>query len=157
MSPDIEGSATGMESTRTRLVIAFVDLVESVRLYEAHIERGLAELAFGELEGWTIDKGRTLDAWPAFDGITGPGRTFLDRFPKGESRFDVLIRQRGVLRRMIKDYPARQVVTFAHFETVAAQKGVLGFLAKDPADGAMKVATIPNAEPIRLGFAGTGL
>ena len=38
MSPDIEGSATGMESTRTRLVIAFVDLVESVRLYEAHPE-----------------------------------------------------------------------------------------------------------------------
>lgn len=122
------------------------------RLYEARVERGLTELAFGELEGWTIDKAETLAGWPAFNGISGEGRTFLDRFPKGESRFDVMIRQRGVLRRIIKDYPGRQVVTFAHFETVVAQKAVLGLIERDPADQALRVTPVENAQPIRLTF-----
>lgn len=122
------------------------------RLYEAHVERGLAELAFGEFEGWTIDKAETLASWPDFNGLSGAGRTFLDRFPKGESRFDVMIRQRGVLRRMVKDYPGRQVVTFAHFETVVALKAVLGLLERDPADRALRVTPVENAQPIRLTF-----
>lgn len=127
------------------------------RLYETHVERGLAEIAFGDLEGWTLDKAKSLGAWPAFDGVEGAGRTFLDRFPKGESRLDVMIRQRAILRRVIKKYPGRQVVTFAHFETVTAQKAVLGLLDRDPADRAFKVAPIANAEPIRLSFAGARL
>lgn len=124
------------------------------RLYEAHVERGLAELAFGEFEGWTLEKAETLASWPAFNGISGAGRTFLDRFPKGESRFDVMIRQRGVLRRMVKDYPGRQIVTFAHFETVVAQKAVLGLIDRTPADGALRVTPVANAQPIRLAFPG---
>lgn len=122
------------------------------RLYEARVERGLAELAFGEFEGWTIAKAETLASWPAFNGISGEGRTFLDRFPSGESRFDVMIRQRGVLRRIIKEYPGRQVVTFAHFETVVAQKAVLGLIERDPADQALRVTPVENAQPIRLTF-----
>jgi len=123
-------------------------------LYEAHVERGLAEIAFGTFEGRTLEKARTLAAWAGFDPFGGPGRNFLDRFPGGESRFDVLVRQRGVLRRMIKEFAGRQVVTFAHFESVAAQKAVLGRLDRDPKDGALKAAPGPSAEPVRLSFAG---
>ncbi len=125
-------------------------------LYQLHIERGLREIAFGELEGWTYEKGRALSAWHALDGMQGLGRTFLDRFPGGESRFDVMMRQRGVLRRMIKDYAGRQVVTFAHAETVVAQKAVLGLVDVDPQDQALKSSAIPNAEPIRLSFGTAG-
>lgn len=153
--------------TRSRqTAAAFTDLLDykrqrlatgrSGRLYELHIERGLKEIAFGELEGWTIEKGSTLSAWPALDGMKGLGRTFLDRFPGGESRFDVMMRQRGVLRRVIKDYPGRQVITFAHSETVVAQKAVLGLVDVDPKDQALKSSAIPNAEPIRLSFGAAG-
>lgn len=153
--------------TRARqTAAAFTDLLDykrqrlaagrSSRLYELHTERGLREIAFGELEGWTYDKGRTLSAWNALDGMQGQGRTFLDRFPGGESRLDVMIRQRGVLRRMIKDYAGRQVITFAHSETVVAQKAVLGLVDVDPKDRALKSTYIPNAEPIRLSFAAAG-
>ncbi len=122
------------------------------RLYEAHVERGLAELALGEIEGWPLDQAKTLASWPAYSSFSGTGRTFLDRFPKGESRFDVMIRQHGLLRRMVKDYPGRQIVTFAHFETIVAQKAVLGLIDRDPADRALRVTPIENAQPIRLTF-----
>ncbi|MEK7232176.1 MAG: histidine phosphatase family protein [Elusimicrobiota bacterium] len=121
-------------------------------LYEAHVERGLAEIAFGEFEGLPIAKAETLASWPAFDDISGAGRTFLDRFPKGESRLDVMIRQRGVLRRMVKDYPGRKIVTFTHRVTITAQMAILALIDHDPADGAMRAAPAKNALPIQLTF-----
>ncbi|MBI4061049.1 MAG: histidine phosphatase family protein [Elusimicrobia bacterium] len=127
------------------------------RLYEAHVERGLRELAYGEFEGVTLDAVEAFASWPAFDAVSGAGRTFLDRFPKGESRFDVMIRQRGVLRRMIQDYPGRQVVTFTHWVALAAQRAVLGLIDRDPADQALRDTFVENAQPVRLTFPGARL
>jgi putative nucleotidyltransferase with HDIG domain len=120
------------------------------RLYESQAVQDLREMGYGDLDGTTIDDAKNLPWWPAWDGVTGLGRDFLRRFPSGESRFDVLLRQRSVLLWIAEKFPGRTVVTFAHLETVTAQNAILGRLATDPNDGSLKAAPVENAQPIEL-------
>ena len=123
---------------------------EGRSLYEALAVPDLREMGYGDLDGTTLVEAKKLPWWPGWDGITGPGRDFLGRFPGGESRFDVLLRQRNVLLWIAKTFPGRKVITFAHFETVTAQRAVLGRLTTDPNDQALRVTPVENAQPLEL-------
>ena len=120
------------------------------RLYEARFVPDLKEMGYGTLDGTALVEAKKLLWWSNWDGITGAGRDFLGRFPGGESRFDVLLRQRNVLFWIAKRFPGRTVVTFAHFETVTAQRAILGHLTADANDGALRVTPVENAQPIEL-------
>ncbi|MFA6091392.1 MAG: histidine phosphatase family protein [Elusimicrobiota bacterium] len=127
-------------------------------LYEEDILPDLAEIAYGGWDGRPITAGvQKLELWSRFDCYKGLGKGFFDRFPgvnaagtPGESRFDVMLRQRRVFDLITRRYGGRKVVLFTHFETVVAQQAVLGLLPRDPADGALKAQPVPYATPLRL-------
>ena len=125
-------------------------------LHEFRVSRGLREIAYGSLESLPLESAKKMPFWGSWaTAPDGSGRDFLGRFPGGESRFDVLLRQRDVLRRLLRWYPGRRIVTFAHYETVIAQRAIFGLLGVDPGDGALRAEPIKNAEPFLLLGLGT--
>ena len=103
------------------------------RLYEERILPGLLEIAYGRWDGRLLSEIRGFALWLGFDCYQGLGKDMLDRFPgvdadgrPGESRFDVMLRQRRILEGIARRYGGRKVVLFSHFETVAAQQAALG-------------------------------
>ena len=127
-------------------------------LYEVRVAGGLAEMRYGSLEQLPLDAAKLLSLWrPWAAAPSGAGRDMLDRFPgiddsgrPGESRFDVILRQRNVLRRIIRNYKGRKVITFAHYETVTAQRVLFDLLNVDPRDQSLQVTPVENAQPIKL-------
>jgi len=132
-------------------------------LYEEDIAPELKEIGYGRLDGQLMAEAKKLPFWQIFDCYKGLGRGFLDKFPgenaqgrSGESRFDVMLRQRDLFERILKKYDGQRVVLFSHFETMVAQQAVLGLLSTDEADGSFMARPIEHAKPLLLVAGGAG-
>lgn len=125
-------------------------------LFESRSEAALTEISFGELDGKPLSSVAARPSWAGFDCYKGLGSDFGTRFPgatssgaPGESRLDVIRRQRSLLDKLAADYAGRKVALISHFETIIAQSAILGLLPRG-GDGTLRAKPVPNASPIRL-------
>lgn len=112
----------------------------------------LLEIHFGSCEMSTVaefraDRPEFARTWDSFDG---EGVNFMERFPGGESRADVVNRVSSFLEDVARRHPRRTVVTVCHQETLVAARAALG-LART-AEGKLRAdaPTVLNATPMRL-------
>jgi broad specificity phosphatase PhoE len=112
----------------------------------------LLEMDYGKFEYKTLDA--LQEALPhlrhTWEGFTGLGLNFADRFPGGESRLDVMDRVRAFLQEVSARHPGRTILTYCHLETVAMMKLLMGEVPL--VDGQIKADAkgIKNATPYVL-------
>lgn len=112
----------------------------------------LLEIHFGDYEErpvpdlWAAEP-RFAKSWDSFDG---QGASFMERFPGGESRADVVNRVGDFLEDVAREHPGRTVLTFCHQETLVAARAALGL--SRTAEGKLRADAplVHNATPIAL-------
>ncbi|MFA6092169.1 MAG: histidine phosphatase family protein [Elusimicrobiota bacterium] len=130
---------------------------EGSGLYELVITPELGEMRYGFLDGMPVPEWWKSGFVLAWDSWKGTGRDSLDRFlgfdplgEQGESRFDVVLRQRKLFQEILKRWPSRKIVCFSHAQTLASQRILFNLAQRSPVDGAIRIIPTPNAKPIPL-------
>ncbi|MCC7380944.1 MAG: histidine phosphatase family protein [Deltaproteobacteria bacterium] len=112
----------------------------------------LLEMDYGAFEYKTLDM--LTEALPnlrqSWDGFTGLGLNFTDRFPGGESRLDVLDRVRTFLEEVAVRHAGRTVLTYCHLETLAMAKLLMGDVTTENGQIKVDAKGIKNATPYSL-------
>ncbi|MFO0729140.1 MAG: histidine phosphatase family protein [Myxococcota bacterium] len=112
----------------------------------------LLEMDYGAFEYKTLDmlKEALPNLRQSWDGFTGLGLNFADRFPGGESRLDVLDRVRAFLEEVSARHPGRTILTYCHLETVAMMKLLMGDVSLADQQIKADAKGIKNATPYTL-------
>lgn len=112
----------------------------------------LLEMDYGAFEYKTLDmlKEALPNLRQSWDGFTGLGLNFADRFPGGESRLDVLDRVRAFLEEVAVRHAGRTLLTYCHLETLAMMKLLMGDVSTENGQIKVDAKGIKNATPYAL-------
>lgn len=116
------------------------------------IDERLLEIHFGSFENRAVPEmwAERPDFAKTWDSFDGQGANFMERFPGGESRADVVNRVADFLEDVAREHPGRTVLTFCHQETLVAARAALGL--SRTAEGKLRAdaPAIHNATPLAL-------
>lgn len=118
----------------------------------------LLEIHYGDYEHRTVPEMHAERPvfGQRFDSFDGEGTNFLERFPGGESRADVVARVASFLEEVADRHPGRTVIAFCHQETLVAARAALGLARTQDGKLRADAPAVLNATPMPLTCPGVG-
>lgn len=149
VQPPIIFSSSLSRASRTGEILVLKLEQESGIDMDLHLDPRLRETNFGEYEGRPLAEFREcypdfVDHWRPSNDL---GTNYLQRFPEGESRMDVMSRVSSLLEEIADKYPRRTIILISHSECLIALRAALGLAPTESGKIRAETSVFANARP----------